>query len=104
MKYDEEKLRVNAESNHLELEVEGGIAFIEYKLDGDRLYLIHTQVPPSLEGKGVGSAIVQKAMRYAKDNNYKVVPFCPFAQAYLKRHKEWIDIIAPDAKRFIENH
>jgi predicted GNAT family acetyltransferase len=104
MKYNEKNLRVNTELRRLELEVEGSIAFIEYKLDHDRLFLIHTEVPAALEGKGAGSAIVQKALQYAKDNDYKIVPFCPFVQSYLKRHKEWNDIIAPEAQRFIHSH
>jgi len=104
MNYNEKKLKVNSELHRLELDVEGNIAFIEYKLDGDMLFLIHTEVPPALEGKGAGSAIVQKALQYAKDNNYKIVPFCPFVQSYLKRHKEWNDIIASDGQRFIHKH
>jgi hypothetical protein len=100
MKYAEEKLKVNVESHHLELEVEGSTAFIDYKLDGNLLTLIHTEVPPALEGKGAGSAIVQKALQYAKDNHYKIVPLCPFVQSYLKRHKEWNDLIATDTERY----
>lgn len=103
MKYEEEKLRVNAESNRLELEIEGSTAFIEYKLSGHTIFLIHTEVPKELEGRGVGGAIVQKALQYAKDNGYYIVPLCPFVQAYLQRHKEWNDIIAPDAERFMNN-
>ncbi len=101
MKYQEEKLRVNNSFNRFELEVEGSIAFIEYKLSQQTLFLIHTEVPPILEGKGVGGAIVEKALLYAKDNNYKIVPLCTFVQSYLKRHKEWNGIVAPNAERFI---
>lgn len=101
MKYGEEKLQIDTASNRLELAIEGSTAFIEYKLAGQTLFLIHTEVPQELEGKGVGGAIVQKALQYAKDNDYKIVPICPFVQAYLKRHTEWNDIVAPDADRFI---
>ena len=101
MNYDEQKLKVNDTLHRLELEIDGSIAFIDYKLLRDRLFLIHTEVPPELKGKGAGSAIVQKALQYAKDNNYKLVPICPFVQSYLKRHKEWNSIVAPDAERFI---
>jgi predicted GNAT family acetyltransferase len=104
MKYDGQKLKVNTQLHRLELEVEGNIAFIEYKLDGDTLILIHTEVPAALEGKGAGSAIVQKALQYAKDNNYKIVPICPFVQSYLKRHKEWRDIIVPAAQKLFNGH
>jgi len=104
MNYKEQKLKVNEALHRLELEIEGSIAFIEYKLTGDTLFLIHTEVPAALEGKGAGSAIVQKALQYAKDNNYKIVPICPFVQSYLKRHKEWNDMVVPDAERFVRKH
>src|SRR6478609_4118381 len=101
MNYDELELRINTTLNQFELEVGQSMAFIEYKLSADRLFLIHTEVPHELEGKGVGSAIVQKALQYAKDNGYKIVPLCPFIQTYLQRHKEWNDLVAPDADRFL---
>jgi predicted GNAT family acetyltransferase len=97
MNYDVLKLRVNAASNRLELEVEGNTAFIEYRLSQQTLFLIHTEVPPALEGKGAGSAIIKKALQYAKEKGYKIVPLCIFVQSFLKRHKEWNDIIAPNA-------
>lgn len=102
MNYDEYQLRVNDALHQLELEIQGNIAFIDYKLSGETLFLIHTEVPRALEGKGVGSAIIQKALQYAKGHHYKIVPICPFVQTYLKRHKEWSDIVAPNAERFIQ--
>jgi len=104
MDYNDLKLKTNAESNRLELEVDDVVAFIEYKLTRDKLFLIHTEVPDALSGKGVGTAIVLKALEYAKENNYKIIPICPFVQSYLKRHQEWVDIVDPDAQRFIHNH
>jgi len=94
--YNDLALKVNVEAHQLQLIIDGHIALIEYKLSDGILKLIHTEVPPELEGKGVGSAIVLKALNYAKENNYKIIPICPFVQAYLKRHKEWNDIIEPN--------
>ena len=99
--YEELQLNMNQASNRFELEVAGMTAFIEYKLSHQLLFLIHTELPSALEGKGVGNAIVQKTLQYAKDNNYSVVPLCVFVQSYLKRHKEWNEIIAQNADRFI---
>jgi predicted GNAT family acetyltransferase len=100
MNYEDKTLKVNDALHRLELEIEGSTAFIEFKLSDEKLFLIHTEVPSELEGKGAGSAIVQKALQYAKDNNYKIVPICAFVQSYLKKHKEWDDIVAPNAERF----
>lgn len=101
MNYDEQKPKVNEVLHRLELEIKGSVAFIEYKLVRDTLFLIHTEVPPALEGKGVGTALVQKTLQFAKDNNYKIVPICDFVQSYIEEHKEWKDIVGPNAERFI---
>jgi predicted GNAT family acetyltransferase len=102
MNYDELKLHINSESNRMELIVGDYTAFINYKLSHQQIFLIHTEVPEELEGKGVGSAIVLKALQYAKDNELKIVPLCPFVQAYLKRHPEWNDVVADNAERFFD--
>lgn len=102
MDYTQHKLNINEENNRLELDIDGAIAFIDYKLSGTRLFLVHTEVPAALEGKGVGSALVQQALQYAKDKGYKIVPLCTFVYAYLKRHPEWNDVVAPDADRFMD--
>jgi uncharacterized protein len=104
MNYAHIPLIVNDTLHRLELEAEGSTAFIEFKLTQDRLFLIHTEVPASLEGKGAGSAIVQKALQYAKDHNYKIIPICPFVQRFLTKHPELNDIVAPDSDRFLHNH
>jgi len=102
MKYEEISLKDNTDLNRFELEVEGITAFLEYKRSRDWLFLIHTEVPEVLEGKGVGSAIIQKTLQYAKDNSYKIVPICPFVQSFLKKHPEWNEIVAPNAERFTD--
>jgi predicted GNAT family acetyltransferase len=97
----EQTIRVNNSLKRFELEVKGSIAYIDYKLSHQLLFLIHTEVPAALRGTGVGSLIVQKALEYAKENDYKIVPICPFVQSYLKRHPEWKQVEAPDAARFL---
>jgi uncharacterized protein len=101
MKYEEISLKDNTELNRFEMYVEGSTAFLEYKRSRDWLFLIHTEVPSALEGKGMASAIVQKVLQYAKDNNYKIVPICPFVQSFLKRHPEWNEIVVPNPERFM---
>lgn len=96
MRYEDKPLIDNSALQRFELQIDNHIAFIEYKFKDDKLLLlIHTEVPPELEGKGVASAIVQKTLQYAKDNNIKIIPHCSFVLSYLEKHPEWNDIIAP---------
>ena len=90
------ELRMNEDKERFELEVEGHIAFIEYKITKQNIiFLTHTEVPKTLEGKGVGSAIVSKTLEWIKSKGYPLAPLCPFVAAYIKRHPEWKEILAP---------
>ena len=91
---DHLKLVNNQEKNRFELKVEGYTAVIDYKIKDKKIYLIHTEVPAELAGKGVGNAIVLKTLNYIKDNGFSLVPLCPFVAAYIKRHPEWETIVA----------
>lgn len=87
--------RFNTEKKRFELDAEGHTAIIESILaKGDIMFLTHTEVPAALEGKGVGKRIVENALNYIKDHNYKLAPLCPFVAAYLKRHREWEFLLA----------
>jgi len=101
MNYEDKPLTINEALHRLEMEAQGVVAFIDFKLSGDHLFLIHTEVPAELEGKGAGTAIVQKALHYAKDHHYKIIPLCKFVQRYLSKHPEWNDIVATDSDRFL---
>ncbi len=72
-----------------EIHVEGQTAFIEYILaKGNAIYLTHTEVPRSLEGNGLGSAIIKKTLDHVREKGYDLVPLCPFVAGYLKKHPE----------------
>ena len=89
-------LILNEDKRRFELEVENHIAFIEFIKNNDNIiFLTHTEVPSELGGKGVGSELVSRVLNWIKENDYKLAPLCPFVAAYLKRHPEWTEILAP---------
>jgi predicted GNAT family acetyltransferase len=75
-------------------DIDGRIAFVEYRRRGNRIYLAHTEVPPALEGRGIGSALAKYALDYARENNLEVVPSCPFIAAYIRSHPAYADLVA----------
>ena len=50
--------------------------------------LRHTVVLPEERGKGTGEALVRAAFRFARENNLRVIPTCPFVGEVLKEHPE----------------
>ena len=61
---EEYELIDNEESRRYEFRIDGHIAKIEYiKTPNGEIYLTHTEVPRALGGKGVGSQLVEKALK-----------------------------------------
>jgi uncharacterized protein len=59
----------------------------------DKFIIDHTEVHPEAKGTGTGKFLIEGAVNYARANNFKLVPLCPFANAMFKKHKEWRDVI-----------
>jgi predicted GNAT family acetyltransferase len=70
-----------------------GKGVLTYAEQNGKFYVLHTEVPEALEGHGIGGALVRTAMDYARGQGVKVVPFCPFAKAWLQRHHEYADLV-----------
>jgi uncharacterized protein len=75
-------------ASRLELRADGYVAELIYRRNGRRLVLIHTGVPPELEGRGIGGRLVVAAIDRAVREGFTVVPLCPFARDWLERHPE----------------
>ena len=86
-------LRNNKADNRFEMTFENYVSFIEYDQAGDTMSLLHTEVDPALEGKGVGTALVEKVLTEIEKREGKLIPLCPFVVAYIKRHPEWERLI-----------
>jgi len=79
--------------HNFELIIDGHRAFIDYQQRGDKYFLLHTEVPVDLEGHGVAAALVEKTFKFIEENKAKIVPYCAYIKAYLKRHPEWERIV-----------
>jgi predicted GNAT family acetyltransferase len=79
-----------------EIEVDGEVAgFLLYRREPGVLELVHTDVDPRWEGKGVGATLVQGALDDLRARGLKMRPTCPFVRAYIRRHPEYEDLVAP---------
>lgn len=87
----------NSDKNRFEYSVEGRTAVADYMLTKDnRIVLTHTEVPKQFAGQGIGSKLAKAAFAYAKENNLKVLPLCPFMASYVRSHRdEYADLLAP---------
>lgn len=84
----------NPAMSRFEMASGGAVALVEYRREGDRIVLIHTEVPEALSGQGVGSKLVRGVLDRLRAEGAKVVPRCEFVAAYVERHPEYRDLLA----------
>ena len=89
-------IRDNQEEQRFEMDLgDGTLAIAEYRLRPDVILFTHTEVPSAHEGQGIGSALIRFALHWARERGLKVVPICPFFAAFIRRHAEEQDLVAP---------
>jgi predicted GNAT family acetyltransferase len=55
---------------------------------GKKLTVYHTEVNPEYEGKGFAKILLERLVSYARENDLKSLPLCPYVHAQFKRHPE----------------
>jgi predicted GNAT family acetyltransferase len=84
----------NHKRHRYELTMDGHTAVSVYNVDGDILSFVHTEVPPELGGRGVGTRLIEAALADVRERSLKVRPLCGFVKQYMDRHPETADLLA----------
>lgn len=92
--------------NEVQLKIDGNKGFFYIEIEGkqeammtfvfageDKIIIDHTEVNPGNEGKGFGKKMVTKAVEYARENNLKIIPLCPFAKSVFDKMAEFRDVL-----------
>ena len=82
-----------ADKSRFAVIIDGHVAELLYQRGNDTLELHHTGVPDELEGRGIGGALIRAAVDDARARGLIVVPYCPFAMEWLRRHPDVTETI-----------
>ena len=83
------------ENNRFVAQTEHGEATLKYKrADADTLDYASTFVPEAARGSGLGERLVLHALDWAEENDFQVLPTCPFVQHVLDEHPERVGVLA----------
>jgi uncharacterized protein len=86
-------VRDNKALGRFELDVEGAVAFANYRLAPSTVIITHTETPRNLRGHGIASELVQGALQLIRADGLKVVAGCGFVVDYLQKHPEFADLV-----------
>jgi len=81
-------VRDNKAQSRFELDVDGGIAFANYRITPNTVIITHTETPRTLRGQGIASELVEGALDLIRADGRKVIAGCSFVADYLRRHPE----------------
>lgn len=71
---------------------------LQYRLRPELIELVHTEIYEEFEGRGLGSQLISFALDDARKRELAVLPFCPFVNDYMKRHRQYVDLV-PGGRR-----
>lgn len=83
----------NPQRHRYEATVEGHLAQLVYRRGEGVIDLQHTEVPRTLEGKGIAGKLASFALDTARAEGLRVIPSCPYVHAYIERHPEYADLV-----------
>ena len=69
------------------------LAELTYTVAGTRVILDHTEVDDALRGTGAGNKLVAAAVDWARDEDRRLLPLCPFARSVFDKMPEYSDVL-----------
>lgn len=69
------------------------LAVLQYRVRGENMYFLHTGVPDEIGNQGIAAALAKYGLDYARRHALKIVVYCPYVAAYLRRHPEYKDLL-----------
>ncbi|MGY1705525.1 GNAT family N-acetyltransferase [Geodermatophilus sp. SYSU D00697] len=70
------------------------VGLASYHVEDGTMALPHTEVDPSVGGRGIGKALVKGVLAAARERGLHVLPYCSFVRHYIQQHPEELDLVA----------
>ena len=86
-------IRHEPERYRFVVEVEGTTSYVRYAIGPGTLDLLSTYVHPDVRGRFVGEKLVKRALEYARENGYEVIPTCWFVDTVVRRNPQYKELL-----------
>lgn len=81
-------------SHRFVAELPEGEARLVYQMKSREVMdVLSTQVPAAARGRGIGGALVEAALQYARAHNLRVIPTCWYVGTWVGQHPEYRDLL-----------
>lgn len=86
-------IKHDKENKRFILNINGELAKVEYVHKDDKLFLVHSEVPKTLRGQGIGKILVEKTFEKLTQEGYKAIAICSYIKTMARRSDMWNKII-----------
>jgi uncharacterized protein len=69
------------------------LAQLTYTVAGTKIILDHTEIDDSLRGTGTGRKLVAAAVDWAREEDVRLMPLCPFARSVFDKTPDFADVL-----------
>lgn len=83
----------NEAQSRFEIRVGDVLCVLDYRRTPDKLIIYHTEVPPPFERHGLAARMTRAALDFARAQNLKVEPRCPYTAFFMQKHPEYADLL-----------
>jgi predicted GNAT family acetyltransferase len=83
----------NPRENRFETTEDNVLSVLDYELADNVMTITHTGVPDAVGGRGIAADLTRFALDTARANGWAVRPQCTYAQAYIRRHPDYADLV-----------
>ena len=80
------EVRDSADTQRFEIRIGDEVAFLRYEKRPGAFVLVHTEVPPSLRGRGLANMLAKAGLAAARASGLNVIAICPMVRAYMRKH------------------
>lgn len=80
--------------------------FFFYQVDGEikgemtysaagetKIIIDHTNIDEDLRGKGIGMALVEAVVAFARESRINVIPLCPYVKSVFEKREDIRDVL-----------
>jgi len=95
MPNSEVEVRLDSAGRRFEIFLDGiNAGHTRFHDDAGVRTFVHTQIDPSLEGRGLGGQLIRAALDQTRAAGLRVIPECPFVKAFIEKHPEYDELVA----------
>jgi len=85
----------NQAKQRFELRVDDEFCVLDYRRSPAKMVIYHTEVPEPFQRRGLAARMTRAALEFARAEKLQVEPRCPYIAAFMQKHREYDDLLAP---------